>query len=83
MSKESAIAFIEKARTDNAFAGILALAETREKRMIIAQDAGFVFSSEELQEAKSEIPISDEELAFIAGGCSCPGLEEPLYLNTF
>jgi predicted ribosomally synthesized peptide with nif11-like leader len=67
MSEQSAKAFLEKFRTDAAFAGSLRTANTVEDRKAIVKNAGFDFTEAELNAARGG-QISDEELEGVAGG---------------
>jgi len=79
MSIESATTFIHKVMNDSSFAALVRSAETAGEKFRIAREAGFDFTLGEIETAKSEIPLSDEELDGIAGGLT--GASEPRYVN--
>jgi predicted ribosomally synthesized peptide with nif11-like leader len=68
MSVESATKFIHKVMDDKSFAEMVRSATTAEEKFQIARDAGFDFTRKEFEEAKSAIPLTDEELDGLSGG---------------
>jgi predicted ribosomally synthesized peptide with nif11-like leader len=78
MSIESATAFINKVMNDKSFATLVKSAETAEEKFRIARDACFDFTLEEMEQAKSDIPLSDEELDGLSGGMA--DNSEPRYI---
>jgi predicted ribosomally synthesized peptide with nif11-like leader len=67
MSLESAKKFIQKVKTDEAFAKKLREVTTPEQRQKMVTDAGFTFTQKELDEARKG-ELADEELVGVAGG---------------
>ncbi len=66
MSIESAKAFIERMKTDEAFAGKVTACANAQARMAQIKAAGFDFTGEEIGAVKRE--LTDEELGNIAAG---------------
>lgn len=79
MSVESATTFIYKVMNDPSFASMVQSAGTAEEKFRIARDAGIDFTLDEIEQAKSDIPLTDEELDGLAGGIS--GAHEPRYIQ--
>ena len=74
MTVESAKAFLEKAKADEAFRKAVGEIATKEERMEFMNKAGFDFTKEELEETRSE--LSDAMLNEVAGGQSAPASVE-------
>ena len=68
MSLESAKKFVEKIKTDEEFLGRLSNAESRTARRSIVEKAGFEFSEEEFETARTQAGI-DAQTAVGPGGC--------------
>lgn len=69
---ESVKAFIEKIKTDGAFAAKLKEITDSNARLEFVKAAGFNFSDEEIKQIQGE--LSDEDLDAVAGaGCVCKG----------
>ena len=66
MSIESAKAFIERMKTDEAFAKQVESQKDKEERMKFVSEQGFNFSEQEVQQVAKE--ISDDDLENVAGG---------------
>ncbi len=69
MSMESAKAFIERMKTDEEFARLVANKKDNEGRMKFVTAEGFNISSEEIKKATEA--LADEDLAQVAGGRAC------------
>jgi predicted ribosomally synthesized peptide with nif11-like leader len=65
MSEESARSFLEKLKSDEAFANQIAEADFEECRKL-TKDSGFDFTKEEIDVVASE--LSDDDLESVAGG---------------
>ncbi len=74
MSIESAKAFLEKVRTDDAFRKQVGEKATTEDRLEFIKTQGFDFTKEDLTEVQSE--LGDDELAQVAGGAWCGDTHE-------
>ena len=74
MSIESAKAFVEKVKSDEAFAKRISEASSKEERGEIAKAEGFDFTPEELNNVTSELSV--EELDAVAGGKWCDATHE-------
>lgn len=69
MSTEAARKFIEKLKTDEMFNSKVRECRTAGERMILAKEAGFGFTVDEMKEIREE-QLSDNELDAVAGaGC--------------
>jgi predicted ribosomally synthesized peptide with nif11-like leader len=68
MSVVSATLFINKVMSDPSFAATMSRAASVAEKISIARKAGYDFNREEFEQAKLEIPLTDEELDAIAGG---------------
>jgi len=66
MSVESAKAFIERIKTDEAFNKKVKEFGGAEERMAFVREAGFSFTAEEMKEVDDQ--LSDGELDAVAGG---------------
>jgi len=66
MSEEQLKAFLEKVNTDTSLQVKLKAAENTNAVLAIAKENGFMFSSNDLKKAQSE--LSEEELEDVAGG---------------
>ena len=66
MTMESAKAFVERVKTDEAFAKRVSGAASREERAEIAKAEGFDFTREELKTVTGELSV--DELETVAGG---------------
>ncbi len=66
MSLESAKAFMEKLKSDEAFRSKVAACKNPEERLALAKQEGFTFTSEEFQQVKDQ--LSEEELETVVGG---------------
>ena len=66
MSEEQLIAFIEKVKGDSSLQKKLKEAADSDAVLVIAKEAGFSISADDLKNAQSE--ISEEELEVAAGG---------------
>lgn len=66
MSMESAQSFIAKMKTNEDFARQVRECEDAGSRMAFARQAGFDFTTDEIQQAGGE--LSDSELDLVAGG---------------
>ena len=66
MSIESAKAFLEKIKADEAFRKQVGEIASQEERMAFIEKAGFAFTKEELDEVTGA--LSDEDLDSVAGG---------------
>jgi len=66
MSVESAKQFIEKMKTDEAFAQKVKECKDSEARMTFVKESGFDFTTEEVKGLQGE--LSDDELDAVAGG---------------
>ncbi len=82
MSVESAKAFLNKMNVDRSFANEFNRAQTGKERMSLAKNAGFEFSQGEMNEALSDVPLTEQDLESVSGGVtadtmspdgSCPG----------
>jgi predicted ribosomally synthesized peptide with nif11-like leader len=69
MSEEQLKAFLEAVKADAGLQEKLKAAVDADAVVAVAQSAGFVISSEELQKAQAE--VSEEELEGTAGGGYC------------
>lgn len=73
MSSDSAVAFVERIRSDSEFQAKLADAQGPAERVALAREAGFDVSTEDIGAIRSTLGIeelSDEELERVAGGMS-------------
>ena len=68
MSEEQLKAFLEKVKGDPSLQERLKAAPNSDAVVVIATQAGFTISADDLKNAQSI--ISDEELEGVAGGCS-------------
>ena len=68
MSIESAKAFIERMKTDEAFANQVESRKDKEERMKFVSEQGFNFSEQEVQQLAKE--LSDDDLESVTGGKS-------------
>lgn len=68
MSIESASAYLKKLNTDVDFQEKVKSAKDKEARRDVIKAAGFDFTEEQFAKAKSQTPISDDQLNQIAGG---------------
>ena len=66
MSEEQLIAFLEKVKGDSSLQEKLKEAADSDAVLVIAKEAGFSISADDLKNAQSE--ISEEELEVAAGG---------------
>lgn len=66
MSVESAKKFMERMKTDEAFANKVKECKDNEARMAFVKGAGFDFTIEEIKGIQGE--LSDDELDAVAGG---------------
>lgn len=66
MSMEDAKSFIERMKTDEEFAKKVTAAKDAEERMAVAREAGFNFTTSEINEAAGE--LSEGDLDIVAGG---------------
>ena len=66
MSIESARKFIEKAKTDETFAGQVSACENETQVLELAKQSGIAFTPEELKQAASE--LSDDDMDMVTGG---------------
>ena len=66
MSIESAKAFIERMKTDEAFAKQVESQKDKEERMKFVSEQGFNFSEQEVQQVAKE--FSDDDLEKVVGG---------------
>ncbi|WP_080502879.1 Nif11-like leader peptide family natural product precursor [Prochlorococcus marinus] len=66
MSEEQLKAFLEKVKADTSLQEKLKAAADSDAVLVIAKDAGFSISADDLKNAQSE--ISEEELESVAGG---------------
>jgi predicted ribosomally synthesized peptide with nif11-like leader len=69
MSIESAKSFIERMKTDEAFAKKVTACKDAEERSAFVQEEGFDFTASELREAGTV--LSDDDLEGVAGGRTC------------
>ena len=69
MSEAQLQAFLEKAKGDTSLQSKLSAAADADAVVVIAKDAGFIFSADELRSLPSSTPeVSDMELETISGG---------------
>ena len=66
MSEEQLKAFLEKVKADTSLQEKLKSASDADAVVVIAKEAGFSISADDLKNAQSE--LSDEELEAVAGG---------------
>lgn len=66
MSIQSAKAFLEKMKTDQAFSKKVAESKNEEDRMKFVKEAGFDFTSAEINSLRGE--LSEDDLKAVAGG---------------
>ena len=66
MSEEQLKAFLEKVQGDTSLQEQLKVAADSDAILALANEAGYVFTAEDLD--KTELTISDDELAMAAGG---------------
>ena len=66
MSEEQLKAFLEKVKADTSLQEKLKAAGDADAVVVIAKEAGFSISADDLKNAQSE--LSDEELEGVAGG---------------
>jgi len=81
MSVESAKAFLERMKSDSAFRESVVGAQDDAERNKLVVEAGFEFTKEEIDQARSEFQgeLSDEDLRLVAGGtCRGAGVPPPL-----
>ncbi|WP_080502882.1 Nif11-like leader peptide family natural product precursor [Prochlorococcus marinus] len=71
MSEEQLKAFLEKVKADTSLQEKLKAAADSDAVLVIAKDAGFSISADDLKNAQSE--ISEEELESVAGGAQSAG----------
>jgi predicted ribosomally synthesized peptide with nif11-like leader len=71
MSKEAAQSFLERVRTDAAFAAAVEQAKSAAEVATLAESLGYSFTQAELEAASQE--LSEGELQDITGGASHPG----------
>jgi predicted ribosomally synthesized peptide with nif11-like leader len=71
MSIDSARAFLERVKTDEAWREALSAADSKDERLAMARAEGFDFTKEELKMVKYE--LSDEDLDAVVGGVSHHG----------
>ena len=78
MSVESAKAFLERMKSDSAFRQSVLGAKDDAERNELVVEAGFEFTKEEIDQARSEFQgeLNDEELRLVAGG-TCRGARVP------
>ncbi|MFC1679473.1 Nif11-like leader peptide family natural product precursor [Elusimicrobiota bacterium] len=70
MSVESARAFLEKMKSDKAFAQKFAACKDDQARIALVKAEGFEFTGEEIEGAFGE--LSEEDLAGVSGGKISP-----------
>ena len=72
MSEEQLKAFLEKVQSDTSLQEKLKAAANDDAVVAIAQEAGFVVTSDDINNAQSEIEDAElEEAAGGSGGCYC------------
>ena len=77
MSEEQLQAFLEKAKGDTSLQSKLSTAADADAVVVIAKDAGFIFSADELRSLPSSTPeVSDKELETISGGGQATWLDD-------
>lgn len=69
MSIESASAYLNKLNNDVNFQEKVKAAKDKDARIQLIKSAGFDFTEEHFAKAKSQMPISDDNMNQIAGGC--------------
>lgn len=67
MSIDLAKAYLERVKTDEAFAKKVNSFDDKAARRDFVVQAGYTFSKEEIEEASSE--LNEKELDSVAGGC--------------
>ena len=72
MSEEQLKAFLEKVKGDTSLQEKLKAAADSDAVLVIAKEAGFMISADDLKNAQSE--ISEEELEGVAGGTNIRSL---------
>jgi len=68
MSEEQLKAFLEKVKADTILQEKLKAAADANAVVVIAKDAGFSITAEDIQSMQSFADLSDEELEVLAGG---------------
>lgn len=68
MSRESARAFLERLRSDDALRAALAAARSAAERRALAAAAGFAFTGAEYAAAQAELPDDELDDVVAAGG---------------
>ena len=72
MSEEQLKAFLEKVKADTSLQEKLKAAANNDAVVAIAEEAGFVVTSDDINKAQSEIEDAElEEAAGGSGGCYC------------
>jgi predicted ribosomally synthesized peptide with nif11-like leader len=74
MSIESVQLFIERMKTDEDFAKEITACKDAGKRMEFAQQAGYIFTPEELRRTQGK--LSDEEISLVSGGWFFPSCSD-------
>ena len=72
MSEDQLKAFLEKVKADTSLQEKLKAAADSDAVLVIAKEAGFMISADDLKNAQSE--ISEEELEGVAGGTNIRSL---------
>ena len=68
MSEEQLKSFLEKVKTDSSLQEKTKGAVDADAALVIAKEAGFAITIEDIQSMKSATELSDEELEGVAGG---------------
>ena len=78
MSEEQLKAFMEAVKADAGLQEKLNAAADANAVALIAKEAGFVISAEELQRAQAGSEVSEEELEGVVGGFLCYTVNAPV-----
>ena len=68
MSEEQLKSFLEKVKADTSLQEQLKAAADADAALVIAKEAGFAITAEDIQSMQSSTDLSDEELEGVAGG---------------